>query len=173
MVEQVVEVQRAIMLVMVTLKVAAPVALQVLELVGQVMIWLEVVQLMLMMEPVEQGKAGQEIPTVEDPESVLEVLGLPVVVVLVVIWEMAVVWVVVQLAMMILLVKEELLVELVVVWDLAVELVTVELVVIREVLQTIVDLVEHKMMMVVVLEEQLLVVEMVVQEMQVWEGMLV
>lgn len=48
-----------------------------------------------------------------------------------------------------------------------------ELVVIREVLQTIVDLVEHKMMMVVVLEEQLLVVEMVVQEMQVWEGMLV
>ena len=44
---------------------------------------------------------------------------------------------------------------------------------IREVLQTIVDLVEHKMMMVVVLEEQLLVVEMVVQEMQVWEGMLV
>lgn len=53
------------------------------------------------------------------------------------------------------------------------ELVTVELVVIREVLQTIVDLVEHKMMMVVVLEEQLLVVEMVVQEMQVWEGMLV
>lgn len=53
------------------------------------------------------------------------------------------------------------------------ELVTVELVVIREVLQTIVDLVEHKMRMVVVLEEQLLVVEMVVQEMQVWEGMLV
>ena len=116
MVEQVVEVQRAIMLVMVTLKVAAPVTLQVLELVGQVMIWLEVVQLMLMMEPVEQGKAGQEMPTVVDPESVLEVLGLPVVVVLVVIWEMAVVWVVVQLAMMILLVKEEILVmELVVV----------------------------------------------------------
>lgn len=53
------------------------------------------------------------------------------------------------------------------------ELVTVELVVIREVLQTIVDLVEHKMMVVVVLEEQLLVAEMVLQEMQVWEGMLV
>lgn len=67
--------------------------------------------------------------------------------------------------------------ELVVVWDLAVELVTMQLAVIWEVvvvLQTVMNLVEHRMVVVIVaLEQQLLVVEVVLQVMQVWEGMLV
>lgn len=42
------------------------------------------------------------------------------------------------------------------------------------VLQTVMNLVEHRMVVVIVaLEQQLLVVEVVVQVMQVWEGMLV